>query len=106
MVKIYYTDSFGTSQSGLLIQVVSEYRWPLTQVSLYAGSVLIASYFSLQCCRGSLLKLSLLYISHKLVLSVRTAISCAIYITCRSHAGHMQVTCTVLTLHGVGCQYG
>ena len=33
-VVFEYTDTFGTSQSGLLIQVISEYRWPLTQVSL------------------------------------------------------------------------
>ena len=34
-VKIYYVDTFGTSQSGLSIEVVSEYRWSLAQVSLY-----------------------------------------------------------------------
>ena len=33
---MYYTDTFGTSRSGFLIQVVSEYRWSLTQISLYS----------------------------------------------------------------------
>ena len=43
-VKIYYADSFWTSRSGLLIQVVSEYRWPLTQVSLYILYVCFSVY--------------------------------------------------------------
>ena len=34
---MYCTDTFGTSLSGLLIQVVSEYMWPLAQVSLYGN---------------------------------------------------------------------
>ena len=58
-VKIYYADTFGTSRSGLLIQVVSEYRWPLTQVSLYSNlglkpEFILSNFFQLAIGRGSI----------------------------------------------------